>query len=885
MSDTYYTDEQVGAASPAALVQAPTSEQKYYSDADVGATTSRLGHLAAAATDIPNKTIEAFGQNTSAVNEGLNPWSESREAINKRSRDPDASITDQLLAQWDALKLTGSGIAALPSVPASIIQGPARSIIGHIYDAVAPTTTMPEDQKAKLKAAGVNIPTGDEVADTAMMGLAPGRGTMAQTPALLGPRRPYEVNEGQNYRQWQPDPKSTPAPVEPTPGPLGVTQTAGEASQDLGKIQLEQAAARGNIGEPAMERAKAFREQQAQQLAEAEAKINTGFDPKGVVQAENPNQAGEMVSNAVQSAKGVSKANVDDLYTRARSLPGAIDADVFQDITKNIKNELTNPKSGRDQVIIDDDLTKTASKALDYLKNKVGNLRIQNKADPGGTTVAPPGTTLAGVTLEGIDQWRKTLSAYRDAAWGINDTEGRAMSRVMDAFDSEVTKAVNSGAFRGDPAAVQTWNDARAAHMDYRSKYFDQGTGDAVGKLMESITGKKNASPQTPAQVADMLYGANGTRATASSVDLYKRIEGILGKDSPEMSGVKQGLFSRLRETTSGEMGPKQISKNVNEFLSGRGEAMAKAMFTPDERKLLQEYANLQQSLVVPQSGAQWSNNAGAIKGVGDKISTYVAALIGRNLIDSQIPLLGEAVGVLAAKQLNKLGELKTARQVAEQMPIASAQIAKYNKALAAYNSSSTPITRAGLQFSVSNLSKTLGRMGIDDSGDINRADGGRVVVSGINHKPTEAQKAAGNYAMAHVRVHGLNITVENAKDSHRSGIGHDGKEWKVKMPAHYGYVKGTVGADKDHVDVYLGPHHRSARAFIVDQKNAETGKFDEHKAFLGFANRHIVEKIYHAAFSDGKGAQRLGSLTEMPVADFKHWLEHGDTTKPAAGK
>lgn len=162
------------------------------------------------------------------------------------------------------------------------------------------------------------------------------------------------------------------------------------------------------------------------------------------------------------------------------------------------------------------------------------------------------------------------------------------------------------------------------------------------------------------------------------------------------------------------------------------------------------------------------------------------------------------------------------------------------------------------------------------------RANGGRVNASNIEHQPSEAQKEAGNYAKDHVCVHGLDITIENAKGHHRRGVGRDGKPWSVKMPAHYGYIKGTVGKDKDHVDVYLGPHLKAPNVWVLDQMNAESKQFDEHKTFVGFASKDQVVETYRKAFSDGKAMERLGHLTRMTVPTFKQWLESGNMGKTA---
>jgi hypothetical protein len=103
---------------------------------------------------------------------------------------------------------------------------------------------------------------------------------------------------------------------------------------------------------------------------------------------------------------------------------------------------------------------------------------------------------------------------------------------------------------------------------------------------------------------------------------------------------------------------------------------------------------------------------------------------------------------------------------------------------------------------------------------------------------PTDGQKEAGNYRKGHTSIHGIPIAIENAKGSTRRGIGHGGKPWSVQMPAHYGYAKGTNGADGDEIDCYIGPHPTSRKVFVVNQHDADSGKFDEHKAMLCYASK-----------------------------------------------
>lgn len=151
------------------------------------------------------------------------------------------------------------------------------------------------------------------------------------------------------------------------------------------------------------------------------------------------------------------------------------------------------------------------------------------------------------------------------------------------------------------------------------------------------------------------------------------------------------------------------------------------------------------------------------------------------------------------------------------------------------------------------------------------------------NTSPTDAQKAADSYAKGKVEIHGLPVNIENPKGSERSGVDKGGKRWSVTMPAHYGEVGGTEGKDGDPVDVYIGSDHASKRVFVVDQVDARTGKFDEHKAMLSYASKADALADYRKAFSDGKANDRIGAVTEMTTAVFRDWLKSGNTKKPLA--
>jgi hypothetical protein len=150
--------------------------------------------------------------------------------------------------------------------------------------------------------------------------------------------------------------------------------------------------------------------------------------------------------------------------------------------------------------------------------------------------------------------------------------------------------------------------------------------------------------------------------------------------------------------------------------------------------------------------------------------------------------------------------------------------------------------------------------------------------------KPTSPEQAeAGNYKKGHVCVQGLEIAIENAKGSTRSGTNKQGKKWSVTLPAHYGYIKGTQGKDKDHLDVYIGPKPGGIMAFVVNQVD-DSEKFDEHKIMLGFESKDEAIETYDRAFTGNLGSKLRQSVVSTTVDGLKAWIASGNTKKPFEG-
>lgn len=149
--------------------------------------------------------------------------------------------------------------------------------------------------------------------------------------------------------------------------------------------------------------------------------------------------------------------------------------------------------------------------------------------------------------------------------------------------------------------------------------------------------------------------------------------------------------------------------------------------------------------------------------------------------------------------------------------------------------------------------------------------------------QPTEAQKRAGIYKKGHLKIHGLNISIENPKHSVRSGIDHEGKPWKSVLAHHYGYLRGTVGRDKDHIDCFIGEDLETDKVFIINQKN-HMGKFDEHKIMICFPDHTSAIQGYLKNYAPGWEDKGLGSVHGTTVGGLKGWIRNGKTTCPYKG-
>lgn len=147
--------------------------------------------------------------------------------------------------------------------------------------------------------------------------------------------------------------------------------------------------------------------------------------------------------------------------------------------------------------------------------------------------------------------------------------------------------------------------------------------------------------------------------------------------------------------------------------------------------------------------------------------------------------------------------------------------------------------------------------------------------------EPTAAQKQAGNYKVGRVKIDGLDVSIENPKGSIRRSASDAEQPWQVEMPAHYGYIRRTQGADGDHVDLFIGDKQDNGRYWIVNQNHPDGG-FDEHKVITGVDSADEAVALYKQSFADGFGDKVFGSVSaEFNADQLKERLPSLKKAKP----
>jgi len=157
------------------------------------------------------------------------------------------------------------------------------------------------------------------------------------------------------------------------------------------------------------------------------------------------------------------------------------------------------------------------------------------------------------------------------------------------------------------------------------------------------------------------------------------------------------------------------------------------------------------------------------------------------------------------------------------------------------------------------------------------KADGGpaqlvRAAVARAPHPlgPPPARNRATFPYQGTVDFQGLTIRVENAVGSTRRGTSPDGTPWETRMRVHYGEFAGSIGADGDAVDCFVGPGRFEPYVYVVHTQDPGTRRYDEDKVMLGFRSRDEALAVFRAHYT-GRGF--VQSVRRLTIGELRAWL------------
>lgn len=355
------------------------------------------------------------------------------------------------------------------------------------------------------------------------------------------------------------DPAEAAVSAEAQNLPVAVPMTSGAVTGDAGQQLFEDAAEKGAFGETArnlISGRNAETQTAIQQNVPAIRDRIAGNSPI----VEKPGDAGPVVQQNLVDQKDAASAQANKLYDEARlSGPASMDPDAANSMV--------------DQVVADMGQNFEFSNIP-----KTANL-IKRLQELGG---------------DGADV--RELFALRTKITNLGSevgVEGKAAINLKNKFDDILTDAMESALIYGDPSTVAKWKSAVSNYKDFAKKW--NSKGDILKALTETQNGSLKVSPEA---ASNYIFNVTTNRLSTNpkmAAQILK-LKNTLPKE--EFDQIRQEAFLRLaaagksaRSDIDLFSGAKFRSNYTNIF--DNNPTLIKTLFNPEERALIEQFANV----------------------------------------------------------------------------------------------------------------------------------------------------------------------------------------------------------------------------------------------------------------------------------------------------
>jgi hypothetical protein len=235
-------------------------------------------------------------------------------------------------------------------------------------------------------------------------------------------------------------------------------------------------------------------------------------------------------------------------------------------------------------------------------------------------------------TVRDLMEARTQLSNLRAGAPSVETT---AAGKAIKVFDGFINKAVADDLIVGDPQAIKAWKAAVKSRANM-GRLFEGD--DAIQALTERAQrGGATTNKIDPEDAANYLFNRSdlGMIGKKNLTRDVKRIRDTLGATSPEWAGVRSEVFQRLASAGRGPSTPGSPANfSGQKFAEAWGKMNAKSpelvrtMFTPDERQLIGDFADIAQRATTKVKGGDNPSGSGFVimQGVNKALSNLGAA-------------------------------------------------------------------------------------------------------------------------------------------------------------------------------------------------------------------------------------------------------------------
>ena len=352
------------------------------------------------------------------------------------------------------------------------------------------------------------------------------------------------------------------AEAETLPVPVPLTKGAVTGSQ--GQQLFENAAEMGGYGSKAESMMRGAREQTQDALQANIPEIRDRIGD-GSPTVTGTGQAGAAAQDVLVAQEAAARQRANEMYDAARSKGSAfMDEDAAIAMTGRIEGRIAE---GYETI----NIPKTAS-ALDNLKSIIAD---------------------GGDIREMFGLRQKIVNLAKEGG-----TDGSAAIELKNLLDDELTKALDDALIFGDQEAIGAWKTAINNYSEFKDLW--QSKGGLLNLLTERVTkdGEKLGLKVTPEQASNTIFNVTSNRlstnpkAAANIITMQKNLP------KQEWDMIRQEAFLRITRAGKSQKAGRDVFSGVNfrkewEKLKTDNPTMINALFTPEERKLITQFANV----------------------------------------------------------------------------------------------------------------------------------------------------------------------------------------------------------------------------------------------------------------------------------------------------